>query len=107
MVALEAEKWCSDSSVVFAQLFCALIRFLFFIVRVVSLSFIEIESNAYIPFLAIFTVFAGILHDELFRSRDVRFGGLGNSESRDIELEARLWRLLPHVSGAIKWITHE
>lgn len=89
---------------VFAQLFCEL-RFSCFIVRVVFPSFIEIESNAYIPFLAIFAVFAGILRDELFRSHDVRFGGLGNSESCDIELEARLWRLLPHVSGAIKWIT--
>lgn len=105
MVALEAVKWCSDSSVVFAQLFCELICFLCFVVRVVLPSFKEIESNAYIPFLAIFAMFGEILHDELFRSRDVRFGGLGNSGSCDIELEARLWRLLPHVSGAIKWIT--
>ena len=66
-----------DSSVVFAQLSCELIRFSCFIMRVVLPSFIEIESNAYIPFLAIFVVFAGILHDELFRSCDVRFGGLG------------------------------
>lgn len=85
MVALEAEKWCSDSSAILAQLFCKPIPFSCFIVRVVLPSFIEIESNAYIPFLAIFAVFAGILHDELLRSRDVRFGGLGSSESCDIE----------------------
>ena len=107
MVALEAEKWCSDSSAIFAQIVLRSDSF-FVLYRACRIALLHRDRiKGLHTFLGHFCSVCGILHDELFRSRDVRFGGLGNSESCDIELEARLWRLLPHVSGAIKWITHE